>query len=69
MGDDHNDDVVVELPAAIIQAMARGEAIRIALPDYPSRLVLCCTDDAIDQFRDAVLMALMNNLHPADGVH
>lgn len=64
-----DDDFIVELPASVIQAMARGEAIRITLPDYPSHLVLCCTDDAIDQFRDAVLRALMNNLHPADGVH
>lgn len=66
---DPEDDYIVELPAAVLQAMARGEAIRIALPDYPSRLVLCCTDEAINQFQAAVLMALLHNLRPADGVH
>jgi len=60
---------VIELPAALVQAIARGDAVSIALPNYPVRLVICATDEAIDQFRDAVMRALMHNLRPAEGVH
>lgn len=67
MGDD--DEVVIALPAHVVHALARGEAMAVDLDELGVRIVLTCTDEAVAAFRSAVMNALMHNLRPADGVH
>lgn len=69
MDEADDDDIVIALPAHVIQALARGEAIGFELEEVGARIVLVATDDAVEQFRAAVMHALMHNLRPADGVH
>lgn len=67
--DDDVDEVVIELPAHIVQALTNGEAMSIEIDELRVRVVLVCTDDAVKEFKAAVHAAILNYLQPAAGVH
>ncbi len=64
-----DDEVIIALPAHVLQALARGEAMAVTLDEIGLRLVLTCTDDAVEAFRKAIHAAMMDYLPPAAGVH
>lgn len=69
MGEADDDDVIIALPAHVLHALARGEAMAVELEEIGVRIVLTCTDEAVAAFRTAVFNAMMTHLRPADGVH
>lgn len=66
---DELDEVVIELPARIVQALTSGEMMSVEIEELGVRVVLVCTDEAIKEFRSAVHSAILNYLQPAAGVH
>lgn len=67
--DEDGDEVVLALPAHVIQSIARGEAMAVDVEDLGVRIVLICTDEAVEEFRNAVHAAVLAHLSPAGGVH
>lgn len=63
------DEVRIKLPADVLQGMARGEHLAVNLDEIGVRLVLACTPEAVETFRDLINLAMLNHLRPADGVH
>ena len=66
---DDVDEVVIELPAHIVQALTNGETMSIDIEELRVRVVLVCTDEAVKEFQSAVHSAILNFLQPAAGVH